>query len=117
MLAAGNGLTLPGWRDFERAVAAAFNGLAVESKAIFDVLLPDPVRPDIYYGVSCKMRGTLDRLSRDGRLTLELSNSAKKFWQQLALQGFDQVSYQSNPLVLQREVADGCQNWSEFSRG
>jgi hypothetical protein len=49
----------PGWRDFERSVAAAFNGRAQESKAIFDVLLPDPLRKGIYFGLSCKMRDEL----------------------------------------------------------
>ena len=32
--------SLPGWRDFERSVALAFEGIAQESKAIFDVLVP-----------------------------------------------------------------------------
>lgn len=32
MLAASDGLTLPGWRDFERAVAATLGGIARESK-------------------------------------------------------------------------------------
>lgn len=113
MLAAGSGLTLPGWRDFERAVAAAFNGIAVESKAIFDVLLPDPTRPRVYYGVSCKMRGTLDRVARDGRLTLELSNSAKKFWQQLDDHGFDQVSYQSDPMTVGNTLVELVRSWHE----
>ena len=38
-LAAPNGMTLPGWRDFERAVAAAFDGQAQESKYVFDVIV------------------------------------------------------------------------------
>ena len=74
------GRTLPGWRDFERAVALAFGGIAPENKAVFDVLLSGPERPGVTYGLSCKMRGELDRLDRDGRVTIELSNSAKKFW-------------------------------------
>lgn len=51
------GRTLPGWRDFERAVALAFGGEAQESKAIFDVLLSRTDRPEVKYGLSCKMRG------------------------------------------------------------
>src|SRR5690348_17258987 len=35
-----NGRNLPGWRDFERAVAIAFNGKAQESKHVFDVIVP-----------------------------------------------------------------------------
>ena len=44
MLAAASGRTLPGWRDFERAIALTFNGAASENKDIFDVRLPDPSR-------------------------------------------------------------------------
>jgi hypothetical protein len=29
--------TLPGWRDFERSVAAAFGGMALETKGIYKV--------------------------------------------------------------------------------
>jgi hypothetical protein len=32
MIATPGGMTLPGWRDFERAVAAVFGGVAQESK-------------------------------------------------------------------------------------
>src|SRR5579859_6855404 len=42
MLAIRGGKTLPGWRDFERAVAAAFEGENQENKFIFDVLISDP---------------------------------------------------------------------------
>ncbi len=42
MLAKPGGGTLPGWRDFERTVAAVFNGVNQENKFIFDVLLSDP---------------------------------------------------------------------------
>ncbi len=45
MLAASDGKTLPGWRDFERAVAAVFTGESQESKYVFDIfplMLPDP---------------------------------------------------------------------------
>ncbi len=51
--------SLPGWRDFERSVALAFDGVAQESKAIFDVLVPLPTQAGISYGISCKMRETL----------------------------------------------------------
>ena len=51
MLALDNGLSIPGWRDFERAVAAALGGKppkgeGQEGKNVFDVsipiYLPDP---------------------------------------------------------------------------
>ena len=111
------GRTLPGWRDFERVVATVFGGVAVESKAIFDVLLADPVRAGVFYGISCKMRGTLDRLARDGRLTIELSNSAKKFWQQLAQRGFDQTTYQTEPLAVGCALIELVESWQEAVSG
>jgi hypothetical protein len=67
---------LPGWRDFERTVAQVFGGKAVESKAIFDVRIPFE---ESEYGISCKMRATLDETNRTGRVTIELSNSSAKF--------------------------------------
>jgi len=73
MLQVENSMTLPGWRDFERAVALAFNGEAQESKAIFDVLLSREDRPDVKYGLSCKMRRELNKIERTGRVSLELS--------------------------------------------
>lgn len=89
--------TLPGWRDFERTVALAFGGEAPENKAVFDVLLESPTRPGIKYGLSCKMRGELNRIGRDGRVTIEVSNSAQKFWGCLSTGGFDQTNYKDHP--------------------
>jgi hypothetical protein len=74
-----NNVSLPGWRDFERSIALVFDGQAQESKAIFDVLLPDLARSTVYYGLSCKMRETLRYVERTGRVTIEVSNSAGKF--------------------------------------
>jgi hypothetical protein len=56
--------TLPGWRDFERSVALAFGGQTQESKYIFDVLIPDRAAYAVYFGLSCKMRGTLGETTR-----------------------------------------------------
>src|ERR1700748_544438 len=90
MYPAKGGLTVPGWRDFERAVALAFNGEAQENKAIFDVLLPSEDKPGVNYGLSCKMRRELKKLERTGRASLELSNSAGQFWDCLKRKGIDQ---------------------------
>ena len=61
-------MTLPGWRDFERAVALAFGGSASESKDIFDVVMSRPEGPPLpLYGLSCKMRSELNRQIRKGR--------------------------------------------------
>ncbi len=98
------GMTLPGWRDFERAVAAAFGGEAQESKYVFDVVVSDPAIPTVKYGISCKMRRELNMVSSvDGRITMELSNSAKQFWQHLQRKGITEANYREQP----SEVGEG----------
>lgn len=72
--------TLPGFRDFERTVAAALGGEAPENKSIFDVVLSGEagnVRPR--YGISCKMRRELNTVDRHGRVTIEVTNAAGAF--------------------------------------
>ncbi len=113
MQAVADGTTLPGWRDFERTVAAAFNGLAQESKAIFDVLMPEPEVIGIYAGISCKMRRELDRIARDGRVTLELSNSAGKFWDHLATFGITQANYKTRPAEVGAALLQLVHQWHE----
>ena len=111
MLAAGGGKTLPGWRDFERSVALAFSGCAAESKDIIDVRLPDPKREGVSYGISCKMRRELDRIGKDGRVTIELSNSAKKFWQHLAAKGINQANYKEHPFKVGSSLIELVEEW------
>lgn len=103
MLAHKEGLTLPGWRDFERAVALALGGEAQENKYIFDVLLSIPDKK-IIHGISCKMRRELNRVDRDGRVTIEISNSAGKFWDYLNLQGIDQTNYKVRSMEVGRAL-------------
>jgi len=111
MLALKDGRTIPGWRDFERALATAFGGQAQESKAIFDVLLPDQERPGISFGLSCKMRATLDRIDKDNRVTIELSNSAGKFWQHLKTYGIDQSNYRVRPAEVGVAIVELVEQW------
>jgi len=105
------GRTLPGWRDFERTVALALDGDAPEDKAIFDVLLSDPDRPGVKYGLSCKMRGELDRIDKDGRVTLELSNSAKKFWAHLKTKGVNETDYKKHPRKVGIALVELVEDW------
>jgi hypothetical protein len=107
------GRTLPGWRDFERAVALAFEGIAPEDKAIFDVLLSDPERPQVKCGLSCKMRGELNRIDRDGRVTIELSNSAKKFWAYLKTKGANETNYKRHPAKVGAALVELVEQWHE----
>ena len=112
MWAQKDGSTLPGWRDFERAVALAFGGEAQESKAIFDVLLPTN-KPRVKYGLSCKMRGELNRIGRDGRVTLELSNSAGKFWDYLRTKGIHQRNYKKYPIEVGVALIELVEQWHQ----
>ena len=110
-LAQQGNLTLPGWRDFERSVALVFGGKAQESKAILDVLFPDPSRPDIHYGVSCKMRKTLRDVGRTGRVTIEVSNSSGKFWNALKACGLNQQNYEGHPEEAAKALIAQIENW------
>lgn len=105
------GRTLPGWRDFERAVALAFGGEAQESKAIFDVLLSRTDRPELKYGLSCKMRSELNKIARTGRVSLELSNSAGQFWDYLKTKGITQANYRDEPLEVGRSLIEVVEGW------
>jgi hypothetical protein len=111
MLQVENGMTLPGWRDFERAVALAFNGEAQESKAIFDVLLPGKDESQIKCGLSCKMRRELNKLKRTGRVSFELSNSAGQFWDYLRAKGIDQSNYRDSPLEVGTSLIEVVESW------
>jgi hypothetical protein len=113
MLQAERGLTLPGWRDFERSVALAFNGEAQESKAIFDVLIPSEDSPHLRYGLSCKMRRELNKISRTGRVSLEVSNSAGQFWDYLKSKGIDQSSYRNNPSAVGASLIEVVERWHQ----
>jgi hypothetical protein len=108
---ASNGQTLPGWRDFERVFALAFNGIGQENKYIFDVLLPDSQRDNSFFGVSCKMRRTLNDTKRLGRVTLELSNSAGAFWGRLKQHDIHQQNYKNQPNDVGRLLLAQVESW------
>ncbi|MDQ2688254.1 MAG: hypothetical protein M3Y28_10345 [Armatimonadota bacterium] len=114
MLTVKGGQTLPGWRDFERAVALAFGGAASESKDIFDVVLSRPDEPpSSLYGVSCKMRSELNRIDRDGRVTIEVSNSAGKFWDHLATKALNQTNYKDSASEVGEAVIVLVNGWHQ----
>ena len=115
MLSVGGGRTLPGWRDFERAVALAFGGIGPENKAVFDVLLTDEQQPNVKYGLSCKMRKELNRISRDGRVTVELSNSSGQFWDQLRLQNISIANYKEKPTEVGKILVNLVQQWHHLA--
>lgn len=111
MLTPKSGTTLPGWRDFERTVAIVFHGEAQENKAIFDVLVQKAEKPTTRFGISCKMRRELNKLTKTGRVTLELSNSAGKFWNQLRLRNLNQKNYLKKPRVVGKALISLVEDW------
>ena len=113
MLASDGDATLPGWRDFERSVALAFGGVAAESKDIFDVRLPSIQRVGVFFGISCKMRRELTRVDRDGRVTIEVSNSAGKFWDALNAKGIDQSNYKNRPADVGMALIELVSQWHQ----
>jgi transcriptional regulator with XRE-family HTH domain len=89
--------TLPGWRDFERACALAFNGQTVESKFFVDIVFSFTDTPRTFYGLDCKMRGELRLVERYGKIYVEVTNAAKLLWSQLHLKGINESNYRTNP--------------------
>lgn len=113
------GRNLPGWRDFERAVAIAFDGQAQESKHIFDVIVPSR-NGESSYGISCKMRGELsksvNRTNREGRfqkgrVSMEMSNAAKYFWNSIKAQGIDETTFRDNPIEAGTALVNLVGDW------
>lgn len=115
MLAVSNGRTLPGWRDFERSVALALDGTASENKQVFDVMLArvDAPASAPKYGLSCKMRSELNRIDRDGRATIEVSNSAGKFWDYLAARNLNQSNYKDSPREVGVALIELLDSWHQ----
>ncbi len=110
MLQREGGQTLPGWRDFERSVAAAFSGKALESKWIYDVVLLSQ-KDDVQIGISCKMRGTLRDVARKGRVTIELSNASGEFWDSVKLKGITQENYHQQPDIVGATLIEVVERW------
>lgn len=102
----------PGWRDFERVVAIAFGGEAQESKAMFDVLLTKP-ETKVKFGVSCKMREDFYTTIKTGRVNLELSNAAGRFWSELNKHGLNQGNYMHDPTAVARIVLNLYESWHQ----
>lgn len=110
---AGKTSTLPGWRDFERAFALAFEGIPQENKGFFDVLLPNPDSAQTYFGCSCKMRGTFDQIAQTGRACLEISNAAGEFWLELGKANIDAESYRKNPRATGEILLTVLERWRQ----
>lgn len=74
------GGTLPDYRNFERACAIAFNGIAVESKFPLDVIFELNSTASTFYGIDCKMKHSLREVRQKGRLYIEVTNASRDLW-------------------------------------
>ncbi len=92
-------------------MAVAFEGVAQESKAIYDVLGPLVAVSDTYYGIACKMRKLLRDVQRTGRATIEVSNSAGKFWDALQREGLD--DFETTPTRAGNVLLRLVEQWHE----
>ncbi len=59
------------------------------------------------------MRSELNRIDRDGRVTVEVSNSAGKFWDYLATKGIHQANYKERPQEVGEALTNLLQAWHE----
>jgi hypothetical protein len=95
--------TMPGFRDYERSLAAVLNGSAPENKGIFDVIVPaDPMS----FGVSCKMSRV--QPAANCCSFMELSNSAAKFRNHLL--GL-QINWATDPTLAGPALIDLVVSW------
>lgn len=97
------GETMPGFRDYERALATVLNGSAPENKGVFDVIVPTE---DMPFGISCKM--TSMRPAHHGSSFMELSNSAAKFRARLL---DHQINWVTEPMLAGPVIIDLVTEW------
>jgi transcriptional regulator with XRE-family HTH domain len=105
-------ITLPGWRDFERAAAVVFDGEAPEGKQILDIVFRTPTAEGKYYGVSCKMKQI--KVNDAERAYIELSNASKSFWRELEKRGLERSTYRQHPLEVGQIIINLVKEWHKF---
>lgn len=87
-------------------------GANLESKWIYDVIL-STFDNDNYYGISCKMRGTLREVERKGRVTIELSNAAGEFWGSLKEKAVAQDNFHDHPEIVGATLIGVVERWHQ----
>ena len=97
------GGSMPGFRDYERALAAVLEGTTPEDKGIFDVLIQAEGKP---FGISCKMTAMQPPKSLSS--FMELSNAAATFRKHLlALQ----INWATDPTLAGPAIVDLVSGW------
>lgn len=100
-----NGQSWPGFRDYERSLAAVLGGVTPENKGVFDVAVTTTKR-GLPFGISCKMAVFPPPGNRCS--FMEMSNSAAKFRDHLL---HLQITYASEPMLAGPAVIDLVSSW------
>jgi hypothetical protein len=95
--------TMPGFRDYERALGAVLKARTPEGKGIFDVIVPADPKP---FGISCKMSATQPPANQCS--FMELSNSASKFRKHLLSQ---QINWVTEPMLAGPALVELVGSW------
>lgn len=115
--------TRPGWRDFERVIAAILKGKAPENKEVFDVVVPSTRRRNVEYGISIKSKelsraSAIGDLDSGGRVYMELSNSPAKFWDALREKGLTErhFNHKDQAALFGATVLEVVESWHQQAR-
>jgi hypothetical protein len=98
-----SGRVMPGFRDYERALATVLQARAPENKGVFDVIVADEPLP---FGISCKMSKTQPPARQSS--FMELSNAAAKFRDHLLQM---QIHWMSEPTLAGPALIDLVESW------
>jgi len=106
------GDTIPNWRDFERSVALAFKGIAQESKAVCDVIVPNQKPLERAFGISCKMRSEPRQIYSKGIIYVKVSNASGDFWNAVRQAGvYTTLEMGSNATEAGNAILGLVQTW------
>lgn len=98
------GRSWPGFRDYERSLAAVLGGVTPENKGVFDVAVATP--NGLPFGISCKM--AVFPPPGNQCSFMEMSNSAAKFRDHLLRL---QITYANEPMLAGPSVIDLVSSW------
>lgn len=96
--------SMPGFRDYERTLAAVLGGSTTENKGIFD--LEVPTMDNLPFGVSCKMAAFPP--PANGCSFWEMSNSAAKFREHLLASS---INWATEPMLAGPAIINLVTQW------
>ena len=103
------GGSMPGFRDYERALAAVVRGKTTENKGVFDIVVS---AEPLSFGISCKMSRFQPPANHCA--FMELSNAAAAFRNHLLNH---QVHWMSEPTLAGPLIIDLVTSWHEAVSG